>query len=136
MSKAELAALLAVIEQMELEELRTVWARHHGAPIPPLRSVAILRMLLAWRLQCGVLGGLDGEARRTIARKGPVKAEGLGLGVGARLTRCWQGKTYEVVVEANGFRWEGRSYRSLSAVASAIAGSRWNGPRFFGLREG
>lgn len=136
MSKAELKAMLAAIEQMGLEELRVVWARHCGAPIPQLRSVPILRMLLAWRLQCAVHGGLDAETRRTLARSGPVRAEGLSLGIGARLTRNWQGKTHEVVVETDGFRWEGRSYRSLSAVASAIAGSRWNGPRFFGLRNG
>lgn len=135
MSKAELAALLAAIEQMGLDELRTSWARHCGAPTPPLRSAAILRMLLAWRLQCSVLGGLDADTRRTLARSGLVRAEGLSLGIGARLTRSWQGKTHQVVVEADGFCWEGRSYPSLSAVATAIAGSRWNGPRFFGLRN-
>lgn len=135
MSKAELAALLAAIEQMGLDELRTAWARHCGAPTPPLRSVPILRMLLAWRLQCSVLCGLDADTRRTLIRSGPVRAEGLSLGIGARLTRSWRGKTHEVVVEADGFCWEGRSYPSLSAVATAIAGSRWNGPRFFGLRD-
>jgi hypothetical protein len=135
MSDNELAALLAVIEQMGLAELRTIWARHCGAPIPPLRSGPILRMLLAWRLQSKFQGGLDADTRRTLGRSGPVKAEGLDLGIGARLTRSWQGRTHAVVVEADGFSWEGRRYRSLSAVASAIAGSRWNGPRFFGLRD-
>jgi len=61
--------------------------------------------------------------------------EGLQLGVGARLRREWQGRTVEVEVEAGGFRWEGRLYPSLSAAATAIAGTRWNGPRFFGLRD-
>ena len=42
----------------------------------------------------------------------------------------------EVVVEADGFRWEERTYPSLSAIARAATGTRWNGPRFFGLREG
>lgn len=135
MSKAELEALITAVGAMGLEELRTVWARRCGASIPPLRSVPILRMLLAWRLQCLVHGGLDADTRRTLGRSGPVKAEGLSLGIGARLTRSWQGKTHEVVVEADGFCWEGRSYPSLSAVATAIAGSRWNGPRFFGLRD-
>ena len=45
------------------------------------------------------------------------------------------GEIVEVVVEADGFRWDDRTYPSLSAVATAIAGSRWNGPRFFGLRR-
>ena len=57
------------------------------------------------------------------------------LGIGATLRREWRGRTVEVVVEADGFRWEGRTYPSLSAAATAIAGTRWNGPRFFGLRQ-
>lgn len=92
-------------------------------------------MLLAWRIQAQALGGLVADTRRTLARTARVKAEGLDLGIGARLTRHWQGKTHEVIVEADGFSWQGTTYRSLSAVASAIADSRWNGPRFFGLRE-
>ena len=66
---------------------------------------------------------------------GRVQAEGLELGVGARLRREWRGRTVEVVVEEDGFRWEERLYPSLSAAATAIAGTRWNGPRFFGLRR-
>jgi hypothetical protein len=61
--------------------------------------------------------------------------EGLDLGIGAKLHREWQGRVVEVVVEADGFRRDGRTYLSLSAAATAIAGSRWNGPRFFGLRQ-
>ena len=129
----DLDRTIAAIEQLNLEGLREEWARRYGAP-PPLRSVPILRMLLAWRIQAAVRGGLDAETRRALARKGRLKAEGLELGIGARLTRQWQGRTHEVIVEAAGFRWEGRTYKSLSAVATAISGSRWNGPRFFGLR--
>ena len=91
--------------------------------------------LTSARLQAEELGGLDVDTWRLLSRKGPVQAEGLNLGIGARLTRQWQGRTHEVIVEADGFRWEGQSYKSLSAAATAIAGSRWNGPRFFGLRE-
>jgi hypothetical protein len=121
------------IAGLDLEGLRRHWARRYGAP-PSLRSVAILRMLLAWRVQADALGGLDEATRRILARKGAVRAEGLELGIGARLTRTWQGREVEVVVEANGFRCAGALYPSLSAAATAIAGSRWNGPRFFGLR--
>jgi len=122
------------LETLDLEDLRTAWGRRYGAP-PSLRSVAILRRLLAWRLQADALGGLDAETRKALRRKGPVRREGLDLGLGARLSRSWQGREVEVVVTADGFRWEDRLYPSLSAAASAIAGSRWNGPRFFGLRE-
>lgn len=64
-----------------------------------------------------------------------MQAEGIELGVGAKLRRDWQGRVVEVEVRANGFRWEGQVYPSLSAAAAAIAGTRWNGPRFFGLRS-
>ena len=139
MSKARIdnggvETVLKLIGELDLEGLRSFWGQRYGAP-PPLRSVPILRQLIAWRVQTTAMGSLDGETRRALTRKGRLKAEGLDLGIGARLTRTWQGKVHEVIVEAGGFKWEGRSYRSLSAVATAIAGSRWNGPRFFGLRD-
>ena len=131
---SELSAEIASIGKLDLEGLRSQWARRYGAPLP-LRSVPILRMLLAWRIQAQALGGLDADTRRALTRTGRIKAEGLALGIGARLTRHWQGKTHEVIVEADGFSWQGDTYSSLSAVATAIAGSRWNGPRVFGLRS-
>ena len=134
MSEAELAAALDRIAGLDLAGLRSEWGRRYGVP-PPLRSVALLALTLAWRNQADARGGIGGETRRALARKGRARAEGLELGIGARLTRQWQGHTHEVLVEPGGFCWEGRHYRSLSAVATAIAGSRWNGPRFFGLRD-
>ena len=134
MTSGEVDKVLFEIEQLDLEGLRKFWGQRYGAP-PSLRSVPMMRMMLAWRVQSDALGGLDAESRCALGRKGKVRAEGLDLGIGARLTRQWQGRTYEVLVEVGGFRWQGQSYRSLSAVATAIAGSKWNGPRFFGLRE-
>jgi hypothetical protein len=119
---------------LDLEGLRAAWRARYGAP-PLLRSVELLRLMLAWRLQAKALGALDREARRQLKRRGALEAEGLALGIGARLRREWQGRTVEVEVEALGFRWQGTLYASLSAAATAIAGTRWNGPRFFGLRE-
>lgn len=133
MSEDAVMAEVGTLDALDLEALRAEWVRRYGAP-PTLRSVPILRMVLAWRIQAGQLGGLDGDTRRAISRKGRVNAEGLDLGIGARLVREWQGHTHVVVVEVDGFRWEGQTYKSLSATATAIAGSRWNGPRFFGLR--
>jgi hypothetical protein len=122
------------LDTLDLEGLRAFWTRRYGVP-PSLRSVPILRMLLAWRIQAQALDGLDGDTRRALSRNGRIQAEGLDLGIGARLTRSWKGRQVEVVVEAAGFSWEGTAYPSLSAAATAIAGSRWNGPRFFGLRQ-
>ena len=135
MREDDLSNLISSIETMDLDALREEWGKRYGAP-PPLRSVPLMRMILAWRLQAEVFGGLDDETRRILARSGPVEAEGKELGIGARLTRNWKGRTVEVIVEEGGFRWNGTTFRSLTAAASAIAGSKWNGPGFFGLREG
>jgi hypothetical protein len=110
------------------------WRRRWGEP-PALRSVELLRMLIAWRIQAQAYGGIDAQLRRRLIGHGRDQAEGLDLGVGAVLRRTWNGRAVEVVVTETGFRWEGREFRSLSAAATAIAGSKWNGPRFFGLRE-
>ncbi len=134
MREREIEDLVGRIAAMDLDDLRTLWGTRYGAP-PALRSEPIMRMLLAWRIQAEALGGLDDATRRLLARTGAPGPEGRHLGIGARLTRNWKGRTFEVVVEEDGFRWEDRLSPSLSAAATAIAGSRWNGPRFFGLRQ-
>ncbi|MEL1251186.1 DUF2924 domain-containing protein [Aurantiacibacter gilvus] len=134
MSKEDIEGAVARLEGMSLDILREEWRRRYGAP-PPLRSEPIMRQLLAWRIQSTALGGLDAETKRLLARTGPVEAEGKHLGTGAVLTRSWKGREVRVTVEAEGFRWEDQLFPSLSAAATAIAGSRWNGPRFFGLRD-
>ena len=129
MTEAEIESLAG----LDLAALRSVWEDRIG-PTPKLRSPELLRHLLAWRLQVEAFGDLDRETRRRLAARGPVEAEGRQFGIGAILRRDWQGQRIEVVVETNGFRWEERMFLSLSAVARAATGTRWNGPRFFGLR--
>lgn len=126
--------LVVQIETLDLDGLRVLWSERFGAP-PPLRSEPIMRQLLAWRVQAQAMGGLDAETRKALSRSGRVQPEGKHLGVGARLTRIWKGREVTVVVEEQGFRWDGHLFQSLSAAATAIAGTRWNGPRFFGLRD-
>ena len=133
MSSVDIDELVVEVGTMDLDQLRALWTTRYGSP-PSLRSLPILRMLLAWRIQADALGGLDARTRRALGRTGSVVAEGKHLGIGARLTRNWQGREVEIVVEEAGFRWEDQLFPSLSAAATAIAGSRWNGPRFFGLR--
>lgn len=134
MSGDEVDIGIDALETMDLDALRAFWRRRYGVP-PALRSAPIMRMLLAWRVQAEDHGGIDAETRRALARTGAVQPRGRELGEGAILTRSWKGRKIEVVVEAGGFRWEGDLYLSLSAAATAIAGSRWNGPRFFGLGD-
>lgn len=90
------------------------------------------RCICSDRAACG---GLDADTRKALSRSGPVQPEGRQLGIGVRLTRIWKGREVTVVVEEKGFRWEDQLFPSLSAAATMIAGTRWNGPRFFGLRD-
>ncbi len=133
-SEPALDQQIADMASMDLDRLRQLWRERYGDP-PPLRSEPIMRMMLAWRIQADRYGGLDAATRRALARTGTIEAEGKHLGIGARLTRNWKGRKVEVVVTEDGFCWEDRVFPSLSAAATAIAGCRWNGPRFFGLRN-
>lgn len=92
--------------------------------------------MLAWRIQAAREGGLGADLRRSIRRPAAAPVATI-LTPGTRLTREWQGVRHEVVVEPDGrFRHDGQLHRSLSQVARKITSSRWNGPRFFGLRAG
>lgn len=133
-SATDVITEVEALTRLDLEGLRAVWSARYGTP-PKLRSVELLRLVLAYRLQAEVFGGLSHDSRRKLGRRGPVQMEGLHLGAGAILRRGWKGRIVEVVVEREGFSWNGTTYASLSAAATAIAGSRWNGPRFFGLRR-
>ena len=133
-SVSELDEEIRSLEVLGLRGLRSLWAVHFGPP-PKLRSEELLRLMLAWRLQAEALGGLMPETRRRLSRRGAIAPEGRALGDGAILRRDWQGRQIEVVVRADGFLWDGKTYPSLSAIARAATGTRWNGPRFFGLRE-
>lgn len=121
----------------------------HGVPSPGPHHLSrqLLFRTLAYRLQADRFGDLDAECRRILDRlntdpvKGvarlatDLKRPGRTLQTGTVLTREWNGQLHQVVVMPDGFQWGGKTYRSLSKVASAIAGSRWNGPRFFGFRD-
>lgn len=120
------------LARLNLQEARNEWRRRYGRP-PKLRSVDLLLRLLAWRIQAEAFGGLDAETRAALnQRSTPLAAPKLTPGV--RLEREWRGVTETVEVLEEGFHWRGRTYPSLSKVAFAITGVKWNGPRFFGLR--
>lgn len=129
----EVVVEVEALERLDLFEMRALWAERFGTA-PRFQSVELFRLMLAWRLQAAVHGGLDPATRKALRRSGPVVAEGQDLGAGATIRRQWQGAEVVVHVGDDGFVWDGRKFRSLSAVATAITGSRWNGPKFFGLR--
>ncbi len=125
-------AEVRALEGLDLEGLRAEWRRRYGAP-PRLRSTDLLARLLAWRMQEAWFGGLSPETLKLLGQRSAVG--GPDLKPGMRLEREWRGQLQTVDVVEQGFRWEGRIYPSLSKVALAITGVKWNGPRFFGLRD-
>lgn len=126
---------LADLAGMGLADLREEWRKNFGAP-PKLRSPELLGLMLAYRLQAAAEGGMDVDLRRTLRRPSAGKTSSV-LTPGTKLAREWQGVRHEVTIEPDGrVRCQSHHYRSLSEAARAITGSRWNGPRFFGLRAG
>ena len=123
------------LEAMGLEPLRAEWRRRFGAP-PGLRSVDLLRRLLAWRIQADAYGDLDADLRRRLRATTTPRPIDQRIRPGSRVAREWQGQRYEVDVVEGGFVHAGARYESLSQIARVITGTRWNGPRFFGLRTG
>jgi len=125
-----LAEQLQAVEVMDLFELREEWRRRCGAP-PKGRAVELLRLSLAWRIQTAAYGGLDPATRQRLKADGEPKDV---LAPGTRLVREWAGVRHEVEVADGRFIYGGRTWKSLSHIAREITGTRWNGPRFFGLR--
>ena len=122
------------LARLDLKGLREAWRQRYGTP-PRLRSADLLARMLAWRIQAEAFGGLDVETRALLTRKSlPTVTPSLTSGM--RLEREWRGVKEVVEIVPGGFRWRDQTFGSLSKVAQAITGVKWNGPRFFGLREG
>ena len=102
----------------------------------------LLRRSIAHRIQEKAYGGLPASTRRLLdqlVKAAVAKPNGRlelprRIKPGSELVRTWKGKSYRVMVMADGFAYDGERFASLSEIASEITGTRWNGPRFFGLR--
>jgi hypothetical protein len=135
-------AEIVKLDGLGLRELREVWRQHLGAP-PLIASAELTRRWLSWELQARVQGGLDPATRRRIMQLGKAfrtnpadaTASRATLKPGTLLTREWNGATHRVMVLEQGFAWNGQQYGSLTEIAFGITGTRWSGPRFFGLRQ-
>jgi hypothetical protein len=126
---------VAVLDTRERDALIAAWRRTLKTPPPKGISRRLLVQILTYEAQVQQRGGLKPAVRRRLARwaTGRAQAPSPRLRPGARLVREWNGVSHVVDVTEAGLVWRGRRYRSLSAVARAITGTRWSGPRFFGL---
>lgn len=132
---ADVDARIEALMRLDLAGLREEWRRRFGKACG-IRSPDLVRRILAFELQADAFGGLDPEVKGKLRRVDlKAKRRKPGLQPGARLIREWRGSRHEVDVVDGGFVHEGARYASLSEVARAITGTRWSGPRFFGLAE-
>jgi hypothetical protein len=136
---------IARLRDLDVGELGARWHKMLGRRPPRHLPRHLLFRILAYQLQAKHFGGLDGESQRLLDKpESPEKAAQQAIALsravtavkpGTVLGREWNGHMQRVTVMTSGFAWNGKTYSSLSKVAHAITGTRWNGPKFFGLRD-
>ncbi len=142
---ADVLGRLAALKAMPTPDLKRQWRELFGTEPPPFNR-PYLQSRLAYRIQALAFGGLEPETRARLEALGEqldggnivlrrVRADSRPL-PGTRLLREWRSVQHVVTVRAEDFEFEGRPYRSLSAIARHITGTRWNGWTFFGLKAG
>lgn len=144
-SRKKLDIEIARLRGLDVGELRARWHTVFRRRAPFHLPRYLLFRILAYRLQADSLGDLDAQTLRLLDRSGlPADVGKLttefnqrrtDLRAGTVLVREWDGQLHRVMVLADGFAWNDKIYPSLTNVAFAITGTRWNGPKFFGLRD-
>ena len=143
-NEAKVLARLAALKDMTVRELKGEWQALMGSPAPN-NSRPFLERRIAYRIQELTFGGITKPTRQLLdaladevegkkVRKSMI-SDPRNPVIGTRLVREWDGAEHTITVLKDGFDWQGRRYKSLSAVARDITGTQWNGYRFFGLRE-
>lgn len=139
---------IARLRDLDLKALRARWHGVFRKPAPGHLPKHLVFGLIAYRLQADAFGDLDSPTRRTLGESAKVNSrtevadqleafdrKQIQPEAGSMLMREWNGQKYKVMAMNGGFAWNGKTYKSLSQIAFAITGTRWNGPRFFGLRD-
>ncbi|MGK2911819.1 MAG: DUF2924 domain-containing protein [Sphingobium sp.] len=130
---SKVAAELERVATLSPAKLRETWRKVYGDDAP-LLSPTLLRMGLAYAQQEKAIGKLPARHARALrGSRAPVSAPTVTIGT--QLVRSWNGRTISVVATDEGFTFEDRTYRSLSAIAREVTGTAWSGPRFFGLQD-
>jgi Protein of unknown function (DUF2924) len=137
-----LADELAELLGLDPAALKQRWRVLYRTEVPVRIGQSLLLQAVAYRLQERLLGDLKPSTRRLLeraaednsGRRAPTEAAATKVTPGSVLIREWHGVSHRVTVLADGVLLRGTRYRSLSEVARKITGTRWSGPRFFGLR--
>lgn len=129
---------LEALRDMTRGDLLALWAEVSSDELPKKTSTPILARLIAYEVQAKNHGGLGKRLQSTLERIAdgePASSPAKIASNGTRLVREWNGVQHTVDVTDQGAIYRGNIYRSLSAVARDITGTRWSGPRFFGLQR-
>jgi hypothetical protein len=123
------------IEAMDRAALVALWPQVMGSPVPRSMSQPLLRRFIAWELQVRGHGGLSARELEQLVKLGTARARRKSpqMANGTRYLREWNGVTHVVEKVTGGYLWDGRIHASLTAIAGAITGAHWSGPRFFGV---
>ncbi len=134
---------LTKLLEYSIHELRKRWRALFRTEPPEAFGPDLLRRSIAQKLQENTHGGLDRATAQLLNQLIAQSAKNNGKIViprrikpGAMLVREWKGKSHRITVMQDGFSFENKPYDNLSEIARLITGTRWNGPRFFGLRTG
>jgi Protein of unknown function (DUF2924) len=128
-----LPADIAEIEGLERAACLERWQCLFGRPPPKCLSPQFMQRVLIREIQCQILGGVPAKTERALKRLAVGKAPPTRANPGSHLIHEWNGRAYQVEVTGDGYVMDGKSWRSLSAIARHITGAQWSGPRFFGL---
>ena len=140
----DLSEKLTALGELDTTVLRREWRRLYRSHPPVHIRRDLLVLAIAWKLQERLHGGLTAAQKRKLAgiaedlrKNGDLSASpAIRMKPGLRLVREWRGETHTVLVLDDGFEWNGKRRRSLSAIAREITGTQRSGPCFFGLKPG
>jgi hypothetical protein len=123
------------LDALDRDALMDAWGHIVGMETPARTSMPFMRRVVAFEIQAKIMGGLSRSTRRLLEAPPPGTTQGTRqIEAGGRLIREWNGDRHVVEARNDGFYWRDTRYKSLSAVARAITGAHWSGPRFFGLQ--
>ena len=130
----EVSIRIAEIEGLNRADCHDRWRKAFGRPPPKYLSPQFMKRVLIREMQSGFLGGVSAKTTRRLMQIASGNSVPTTAKPGSHLVREWNGRTYQVEVVDGGYIMDGRSWRSLSALARHITGAHWSGPRFFGVQ--